>query len=183
MNKTSLNTLANSHISRCHKALRAIGAPLDGWFCDHIYDVFAKNEDSNYTICDLCGCNKVRFIHVMAHSSYHSTLEVGCICAGIMEGDMNAAKSREKNLKNEMLRRERFFDRDWKRASTGSYYLKQKGEYIFINPSRHTPNRYGVRINDKSVWLYKGKAIDSFKKATYAAFDLLKCKKRSQCHD
>lgn len=37
--------------------------------------------------CELCDCSQVRFVHVMRHDEYFETVSVGCICAGIMEGD------------------------------------------------------------------------------------------------
>ena len=64
-------------VRRCHNVLKALDAPLEGWFCvgvlDHGVDSFT---------CELCDCKKVRYIHAMRHEHYLANIKVGCICAG-----------------------------------------------------------------------------------------------------
>ena len=65
------------YLRKCHKRLRELGAPLENWSCIEVED----GETADF-ICELCGCDRVRFIHVMAHAEYDGVLQVGCICAG-----------------------------------------------------------------------------------------------------
>ena len=109
--------------------------------------------------------------HVMEHPDYFDYVEVGCVCAGVMEGDILAAKERERLVKNRAKRRRFFPRRKWKTARNGNHFLKYQGETVFIN---HNGNgRYNVRCDEDTVWQYKGKPIDNFLSATYAAFDLI----------
>ena len=82
-------------VRRCHKVLKALDAPLEGWFCvgvlDHGVDSFT---------CELCDCKKVRYIHAMRHEHYLADIKVGCICAGVMEGDILAAQERDAEAKD-----------------------------------------------------------------------------------
>ena len=154
------------YIKRCQKKLKEWNAPLEDWFCVGVIDFVDEAED--YTICELCGCEKVRFVHQMAHNDYFEEVNVGCICAGIMEGDLLVAKDREREMKNRAARRRNFPKKNWKTARTGSKYLTNKGTRVFINErcGRYTCNCNGVLINK-----YKGKPITDFLSACYAAFD------------
>ena len=95
--------VSESYIRRCHKALRAMDAPLEGWFCTDVDDY----EDDSFT-CELCGCRKVRFVHRMEHCNFPDPILVGCICAGIMEGNIIAAQERERLVRNRAHRRDHF---------------------------------------------------------------------------
>lgn len=163
----------STYIARCHKTLKSWGAPLSGWYCVDVIDV--ADEDGgivSFATCELCHCNKVRYIHVMHHDDFFEDVEVGCICAGIMEGDILAAKERERQMKNRAKRKQNFPCRKWHQTRTGNYYLTYKGKRIFINRSRYNPNCYGVQMDGQSIWSYKNRPIDSFLVAAYVAFDL-----------
>ena len=165
--------LSSGYIARCHKTLKEWGAPLEGWICNWVYDVAEDQDDESivFAECELCGCKQVRYVHVMEHPDYFDYVEVGCVCAGVMEGDILAAKDRECLVRNRAKRKSNFPRRKWKTARNGNHYLKYKGETVFIN--RNGNGRYNVRCDESSVWQYKGKPIDNFLSATYAAFDLI----------
>ena len=158
----------NAYIAKCHKRLKEWGAPLGDWYCIGVIDT----EEGFFT-CELCGCENVRFIHLMRNEGYFEDISVGCICAGIMEGDLLAAKDRERLMKNRAKRRINFPHRKWTKNRFGGYSLKYQGEWVNINPSRYNPNQYGVSCNGDSVWKHRGKPITSFLAAVYAAFDLI----------
>ena len=106
------------YLRKCHKRLRELGAPLENWNCREVVD----GETADF-ICELCSCQKVRYIHVMEHPEYNGELNVGCICAGYMEGDLIAARerddaarrksSRRANFRNVVIEREVFRGRDF----------------------------------------------------------------------
>lgn len=146
--------------------LRGMGLPTDGWRCDDVEDW----EDDDFT-CELCGNTKVRFVHHMVNEFTGDELAVGCICAGAMEGDVEAARDREKPLRNKAQRKKNFPKRKWERARSGSFYLNHNSGRIFINPSRF--GGYGVSFRGNQLWSYKGKKILDFETACYAAFDLV----------
>ena len=160
-----------SYLARCQKTLRSWGAPLSGWTCREIYDIRDDDRDAPLHICELCGCTKVRYVHVMTHPDYFEDVSVGCICAGIMEGDILAAKNRERLLRNRSKRKRSFPRRKWKQTANG-WSLTYHGEQILIGRSRHNPERLGVKYNGQCVWTYKGTPITDFLSAAYAAFNL-----------
>jgi hypothetical protein len=160
-----------SYLARCQKTLRSWGAPLSGWTCKEIYDIRDDDRDAPLHVCELCGCTKVRYVHVMTHPDYFEDVSVGCICAGIMEGDILAAKNRERLMRNRSKRKRSFPRRKWTRTANG-WSLTYHGDQILIGHSRHNPERLGVKYNGQCVWTYKGKPITDFLSAAYAAFNL-----------
>ena len=89
-----------SYFARSQKILREWGAPLSGWHCQEVYDVREDDMEAPLHTCELCGCRKVRFVHVMRHPDYFEDVAVGCICAGVMEGDILAARERERLMRS-----------------------------------------------------------------------------------
>lgn len=152
------------YIARCQKKLKAWNAPLENWRCVEMID----GEDADFE-CELCGYESVRFIHVMEHDEYFEQVSVGCICAGIMEGNILAAKERDRKMKNRAKRKLNFPNRKWKTARSGAYYVKYRDQYVFINRNN---GRYNCCCNGRRAWLYHGKPITDFLSACYAAFDL-----------
>lgn len=152
------------YIARCQKNLKAWKAPLDNWRCVGLID----GEDA-YFKCELCGYENVRYIHVMEHDEYFEKLYVGCICAGVMEGDILAAEGRDRKMKNRSKRKMNFPNRKWKIARSGACYVKYRGQYVFINERN---GKYNCSCNGRRTWLYHDKPIVDFLSACYAAFDL-----------
>lgn len=52
----------------------------------------------------------------------------------------------------------------------GNYQLTYQGRKVFIN--NKGGNRYSVYVDGKTSWSYKGKPLDNFVSAAYAAFEL-----------
>lgn len=163
----------SNYVARCHKRLKQWGAPLKDWYCVQVIDMVGEHETVGLFTCELCDCSRVRFAHVMRNEDFYEDITVGCVCAGIMEGDILAAKERDRKIRNRAKRRMNFPKRQWRRNWLGGYFLTYKGELVFINHSQYNENHYGVSHNGVSVWQYKGKSIDNFISAAYAAFDLV----------
>lgn len=163
------------YLARCQKKLKDWGAPLDGWFCKEIIDVREDDEEAPLATCELCDCSKVRFVHVMDHMLYFEELRVGCICAGVMQGNILAAKERENLMKNRSKRRKNFLKKKWNEVAPmgalHTYRRVYKGIGILI--SIYPGNRYLVIGNHSSTDKYKGSLINNFRTAVYAAFDLI----------
>ena len=113
------------HISKCIKRLKEWNAPLTGWRCEKVVDVREDEEDiplgmtSPLSNCELCDCNTVRYEHWMVNDLYFEPVIVGCICAGIMEGNIMAAKDREREIRNRQKRRRNFVKRRWVESKKG----------------------------------------------------------------
>src|SRR5699024_12303587 len=120
----SMYEIDSAYVRRCQKRLREWGAPLSGWYCDYIYDVADEEEDPDHIdllTCELCDCAQVRFVHVMRHDEYFEAVPVGCICAGIMEGDIFAARERERLMKHGGQRERTVPPRHWRKTGCGTY--------------------------------------------------------------
>ena len=153
------------YIARCQKKLKAWNAPLENWRCVKLID----GEDADFE-CELCGYENVRYIHVMEHDEYFEKLYVGCICAGIMEGNILAAQECDRKMKNRSKRKQNFPNWKWKIARNGAYYVEYRGRCVFIY--RYN-GKYDCYCNGRRTWLYHDKPITDFLSACYAAFDLV----------
>ena len=156
--------------------------PRSGWHCVGVVDLGAP-----VGICQMCGYQIIRYAHQMEHPEY-GHLSVGCVCAGRMEGDPEAARRREAEFKNKESRRLRFSGRKWKQSHKGNEYLKIDGHVVVLyRCSKNTQFSQGAQAGNNrgdaggctSVWKY---AIDNAfcrtayttrEKAVAGAFDAL----------
>jgi hypothetical protein len=92
--------------------------PHKGWRCVEIEEHVARDH-----LCEMCEARIVRFVHVMAHENYPATLRVGCVCAGNMEGDLAAARTREAEFRGERARKGRWLSRPWRLSARGNQFL------------------------------------------------------------
>ena len=161
--------LSEAYLARCIKTLKEWTAPLNDWYCTEVIDMCEDDEDSPLAECELCGCKNVRYVHRMEHQVYFEYVDVGCICAGIMEGDVLRAKERDRLMKNRSKRRRTFTKKKWKEIRCNVYMRRYNSKelYIFRNG-----DYYGVNVGSRYVWKYKGKPINNFISAMYAAFDM-----------
>jgi hypothetical protein len=167
---------SEAYKARCIKRLEGWGAPITGWMCVDVYDVADDAgycDPDNLVVCDLCDCPRVRYVHVMHHPDYFEEIKVGCICAGIMEENILAAKERERVVKNRMNRKRNYLKQQWYTKPNGNHVLRYKGGWITIVPSRYYSGSFGVFCNGKREWAYKGAAITDLRTAALAAFDLV----------
>ena len=136
--------------------------PHSGWTCTGVTDLGAP-----VGICEMCGYQIIRYVHHMIHPAYHP-LDVGCVCAGKMEGDIEKARKRENGLKNKEARRNNFIKRKWKTSKNGNQYLKIKDHIIVL-----------YKQKNKSGWKYSidskfcGTVFTSREEALNAAFEAL----------
>lgn len=150
--------------NRCLKKLQNIGAPLDGWLCSQI------DEREVLTTCELCGCANVRYLHEMFHPEYIGLMNVGCICAGILEGNELGAKKREIEARNRTQRRMRFILKHWVEKQPGIFNRRYHGYHYQIKCLNH---QYAVFYRGKWCWKCKGQPMTSFSKAAGAIFHLI----------
>ncbi len=101
--------------------------PHSGWRCTGITDLGAP-----VGVCEMCGYQIIRYVHHMEHDEYPLSIGAGCICAGKMEGNVEAAKLREKEFRNRQSRLETFKLRKWKLSKNGNNYIKIKGHLIVL---------------------------------------------------
>ena len=163
------------YLARCIRELKRWNAPLSGWVCVEITDVMEDDDEAGFSECELCGCKKVRYEHHMEHYKFPLPVVTGCICAGIMSGDILKAQEDERQVRNRSKRRRHFATKKWKQTSWGAYTRRYKYQDILI---AETNGLYTVRVGDTAVSKYKGRPIDNLLSAGYAAFDIIDPPKR-----
>ena len=162
---------SSQYLAKCQRKLQEWNAPLDDWDCMCVSDTNDDGASAYDSTCELCGCKNVRFIHEMYHEDYFERVYVGCICAGIMEGDIIAARERERQVKNRSKRKANFMKREWKAERNGCYKLVYKTKLLRIIPTRG--GILEVLVDGRSISTHKGKEIKNFLTAVHAAFDLI----------
>jgi hypothetical protein len=142
---------------------------MENWHCVGVTDY----ETDNYK-CELCGCENVRYIHRMIHDQYPDELKVGCVCAGIMEDDILAAKERDAEAKRRSKRRLTFFKKDWTVLSDEQWFLKYKRRNIYISQDSFRGKAYyKIDIDGEQYHWQNNSRIVSFVAAKKMVFDLI----------
>lgn len=116
--------------------------PKTGWVCEGVTDLGAPDG-----ICQMCGYQIIRYVHHMYHSAW-GHIDAGCICAGKMEGNIDAAKQREREMKNKSHRKEKFLNRKWKTSRNGNNYIKVK-DHIVVLYCRKSDGVWKYSIDNK----------------------------------
>lgn len=148
--------------------------PHKGWEYIGIEDLGedkCSGEPITYERCEMCGNEKIRYVHILWHPDYDEEIRVGRICASKMTNDYVTPKAREKSLKNRVNRRKKFMEQKWTLNTNSNYTLRYKGYQITIAKSKFDTS-WGVYIKDKKVWNYQGKKITDLDTARSIAFNL-----------
>ena len=123
--------------------------PKSGWVCTGITDLGSPSG-----ICQMCGKHIIRYVHHMIHPEW-GQLDVDCICAGKMEGNIDAAKRREQDYKNQQSRKNNFMTRKWKQSKNNNSYLKIKDHLIVLYFNKNYKNWKYSLDNVFCVEVYK----------------------------
>lgn len=149
--------------------------PHKGWTEIRVEDIgecLGEGESIDYEQCEMCGKEKIRYIHIVTHPEMPNELRVGCICASKMTDDYVNPEARERDLKNRINRKHSFMKREWRQhAGTGNYILRYKGWNITIMKSKYGPG-WGVIFAGRMQWKYQGKKIMDFYTARIVAFNM-----------
>ncbi len=150
------------------------GIPHKGWECVDVYDLAEDadpGDDIRYEQCEMCGNEKIRYVHVMRHPEYPGELQVGCVCAEKMSGDYVNPRKCETALRNKAARRRNFNKAVWRyNPSKNTYSKKYKGEYITIMQSRY--GNWGVFFASRRVWDFDGQKMHTMEGAERVAFEI-----------
>ncbi|MBO5376982.1 MAG: hypothetical protein J6A41_01185 [Ruminiclostridium sp.] len=150
------------------------GIPHKGWKYVDVIDLgegLLPGEQIEYESCEMCGQERIRYVHILSHPDVEDAIHVGCDCAAQMLNDYVNPTERERNLRNKLKRRENFMRREWTRKdNTGNYTLRYKGENITIVKSKY--GSWGVVFREEWCWKYRGEKIHDINTAKLVAFEL-----------
>lgn len=154
--------------ARCLRKLKELDLPTKDWFCEWVEDT-----DEPESVCELCGCSRVRFLHYMRHPLAPATIAVGCLCDGVMSGDELGALERERDARNRAKRRENFVHgvwiRTWHSGTSNRWEKKMRNGPLCII-RQDAQGRYFVWHKGRWCGRYKGKPIATFEQAASALF-------------
>ncbi|MBQ8002376.1 MAG: ATP-binding domain-containing protein, partial [Clostridia bacterium] len=136
--------------------------PKTGWRCRGVSDLGAP-----VGTCELCNRQIIRYVHHMVHNHYRP-LDVGCVCAGKLEGDIEKAKRRESEFKSSASRRKTFKNSQWKTSKGGNSYKKVNDRIIVLYQNKNN-GKWSFSIDGK----FSQKQYTSRDDAINAAFDAL----------
>jgi len=137
--------------------------PKKGWICVDVIDL-----GQPFGECGMCGKEDIRYVHIMRHEK-HQSIGAGCICAGKMEGNINAAKERENSLKNKINRFKTFSVTDFKTSAKGNLYTKYKDTIITFMKSKKENGGWNFVENGEFSSYYK--TLDEAKRAAFEKVD------------
>jgi hypothetical protein len=126
-------------VSREWKSMDQPGVPHKGWHCVDVVDLRADGEpadETDYATCQMCGNEKIRYVHIMEHPDLDENFEVGCVCAEKMSGDYEGPKRREAKLRNRAVRRTRWLQRKWRVSAKGNSFLNVDGHNLGVHPTK-----------------------------------------------
>lgn len=150
------------------------GVPHKGWEEIDVEDVgFAARRLSeiNYETCEMCGNERIRYVHTVEHKKTGMVMRVGCVCAEKMTEDYANPRGREKEIRNRTARFKKFMNSAFKRSGAYSYYADRKGYRISI--TKENEQRYSIRFDCKWYTTCNHKPMQSLERAKYVAFDMI----------
>ena len=128
------------------------GVPHKGWLCVDVYDVRADGasaEEADYATCEMCGQERIRFVHVVEHEVFPGQLSVGCICAEKLSGDYVNPRSQEAKLKRKSSRKGKWLTRKWRSSAKGNEYINVDWYNLGVVPDKYRPGMWKYRIDDQ----------------------------------
>ncbi len=127
------------------------GVPHRGWTLVDVIDIREdgqSEDETDYQVCMMCGNEKIRYVHVLAHPDIAEQYSVGCVCAEKMTDDYINPAMRERNLRNKSSRRTNWLKRKWQVSAKGNFYLNLGEHNVSVFFDNKT-NAYKCRIDDK----------------------------------
>ena len=145
------------------------GVPHKGWTLVGFEDIKEEDPDADYETCEMCGNERIRFVHILSHQDYNSVMRVGCACAEKMTDDYVSHREHENYMQKRASRRRNFMKQEWHKNSNGIWILRYKGERI---TAIERNGGYGFVFHNNWVWEYKGRRIRDLETLKLAAFEV-----------
>ncbi|MBL8812122.1 MAG: hypothetical protein JNM43_18305 [Planctomycetaceae bacterium] len=136
--------------------------PHRGWHCVGVEDIRPDGQpedETEYATCQMCGNERIRFVHMMEHPEFDRVVEAGCVCAEKMSGDYVNPRLQEGRLRKKASRKARWLRRKWRTSHKGNHYLNVDGMNLVVFPAKFKPGRWCFRVDG------------DFSRSTYASHD------------
>lgn len=141
------------------------GVPHRGWIWIQVTDL----EEATHT-CEMCGKERIRYVHTCEHPDYPGWMDVGCVCVETMTEDYEGPRRQESTLRSRTKRRAGWLDRPWRVSRVKRTHTLdiRGGPRVGV-----FPNRYG---SGWKFWIGRRFFDDSYRgpdEAKMALFDAL----------
>lgn len=126
------------------------GVPHKGWTCIDVIDLRADGEqpeETDYATCQMCGNEKIRYVHVMQHPDYIAELEVGCVCAEKDDLMIMWAPSGGRQSCVIVQRDELLAETHLASSAKGNSFLNLEGYNLVVYPTK--TDRWGYKIGNR----------------------------------
>lgn len=146
--------------------------PHKGW----AYHSEAEDETGT-TLCQACGTQAIRHIHVLAHPAWPDLIETGCVCAGNLTEDSAGAHQRQLMMQNRSIARARkiklanAFVNNWVHVSSNNFENSYNKKRIMLFKSGAQGWSYRIISGTKTI------GEDDFTKPEYAAESVMRALK------
>ena len=124
-------------------------------------------------MCAMCESQEIRYAHHMRHPQLAEILVVGCVCAGNMEGNLAAARERDRQMANRSIRRRRWVTCQWNRSAKGNEWLRADGFRVTIYQKRGAWAATVASEEDESFVRHSQRRYTTADAAKLAAFDVI----------
>ena len=118
-----------------------------GWRCVGVTDMGAPS-----VICQFCNKQTLRYVHHMEHVN-GKRLDVGCVCAGKMQGDIEKAKERERTLRERLSARQSIIPQSTQprarllKSLNGNFYIRYKEHIIVFIEDKYNKGQWRYSID------------------------------------
>ena len=102
-----------------------------------------------YEQCEMCGKEKIRYVHLLKHPDYDGEIRVGCDCASKMVCDYVTPQERERNLKNRVNRRKNFMKQENMRCIKQNVLEKTRNWKLYTALQRRLHHYYEEQIRSR----------------------------------
>ena len=128
--------------------------------------------EPKYATCEMCGNERIRFVHHVRHPECPNDLSVGCMCAEKMSNDYVRPRAHEEALKSRAGMRSRWLQRKWRISKQGNDWLKLNG-YVLTVYRKADGYRYSIVRGERKS--FARQAYPDQDAAKLALFDELWC--------
>lgn len=129
-----------------------LGLPHKGWRCVEVIDLRDDEnspEETDYATCEMCGNERIRFVHILEHDDFEAQLKVGCVCAENLTEDYINPRSHENKLKNKANRKAKWLTRKWRVSSQGNKFLNIDGHNLCVFLDKFRSGHWKYKIDKK----------------------------------
>lgn len=165
----------SGYSQRCIIKLEALGAPHSGWICEDVEIM----KDATFT-CDLCGYDRIKYVHIMIHPQWNGEFRVGCVCDGTMSGNMLAAQERDDAAKRKESRKRAFLKKQWVEHQAGFMVLPKTRRTITAETDSFRGREfYKVIVGGEPYQWWENRRIETLEAAKAVVFEVLEYERKT----